>query len=102
MTNTEKRSQWVYLLPATHLFACLISLSGYLVPQLQILGIVWVFIVLIDLPVSAIFYALAWNHGVIAGIWVIVVGTWWWYFLGRKIESLINKIRIRTGHAPTL
>ena len=29
---------------------------------------------LIDLPISIIAYALAWNHGAIATVWVVVFG----------------------------
>jgi hypothetical protein len=69
---------------------------GRVVPELQYLGIVWVFIMLVDIPVSAMAYALAWNHGAIAGIWIVVVGTLWWYLLSRGAEILINRLKART------
>jgi hypothetical protein len=93
MPRTKTRFRWVYLLPVLHLCACLTSVVGHVIPGLQYLGIVWVFIMLIDLPVSAIAYALAWNHGTVAGIWVVVVGTLWWYLLSRGAEILVNKFK---------
>lgn len=89
MQSTEKPSRWIYLLPTIHLIACAISFLGYLIPQAGFLGIVC--IVLVDLPVSAIFYALAWKYEVIAVLWVLVVGTLWWYLLARAIDRLIRK-----------
>jgi len=89
----EKPSRWVYLVPIIHLSACAISFIGYLIPSLQFFGIVWVFIVLVDLPVSAIFYALAWKYSLIASLWVVVVGTLWWYLLSRGAEILVNKFK---------
>jgi len=91
--RSTRRASWVYLLPLVHLSACLISMVGYLIPSLQYLGIVWVGIMLVDLPVSAIGYALAWKHGTFTAIWVVVVGTLWWYLLGRGAELLINKLK---------
>ncbi len=47
---------------------------------------------LVDMPVSAIAYALAWKHGTVAAIWVVVVGTLWWYLLSRGLGLLIAKL----------
>ncbi len=101
MQNAEKRSRWVYLLPVVHVCACLISMVGYVVPSLQYLGIVWVGVMLVDMPVSAIAYALAWKHGTVAAIWVVVIGTLWWYLLSRGVGLLIAKLRAKSqpsGH----
>ena len=95
MPLSNERFRWVYLLPLLHLSACAISMIGHVIPELQFLGIVWVFVMLADLPISAIAYALAWNHGLIAGVWVVVAGTLWWYLLGRGAEILISKRRAR-------
>lgn len=99
MPRSNEISRWVYLLPLLHLSACLVSMIGHVIPELQFLGIVWVFIMLADLPVSAIAYALAWNHGMIAGTWVVVLGTLWWYLLSRVAERLIGRFRARTQGA---
>jgi hypothetical protein len=97
----EKTSRWVYLLPVAHVCACLISMVGYVIPSLQYLGIVWVGVMLVDMPVSAIAYALAWQHGTVATIWVMVVGTLWWYLLSRAVGLLIHKLKAKSqpsGH----
>lgn len=102
MQNTAKRSRWVYLLPAAHVCACLISMVGYVIPSLQYLGIVWVGVMLLDMPVSAIAYALAWKHGAIAAIWVVVVGTLWWYLLSRGVGLLIAKLKAKRESGSTM
>lgn len=74
---------------------------GYLIPSLQYLGIVWVGVMLVDMPVSAIAYVLAWKHGTVAALWVVVVGTLWWYLLSRGAGILIDKFRAKSqpgGH----
>jgi hypothetical protein len=68
---------------------------GHVIPSLQYLGIVWVGIMLVDMPVSAIAYALAWKHGTVAAIWVVIIGTLWWYLLSRGIRLLIDKFRAK-------
>jgi hypothetical protein len=96
-----KHPRWVYLLPVLHLSACLISMVGHVIPSLQSLGIIWVGILLVDLPVSAPAYVLAWWNGPITVIWIVVVGTLWWYFLSRVIERLIKKNKTKASAVPT-
>ena len=52
-------------------------------------------VMLVDLPLSIIAYLLAWKYGLLAAIWIFVVGTWWWYFLSRGIERMIEGFRRR-------
>lgn len=68
---------------------------GHIIPSLQSLGIIWVGVMLADLPVSAIAYALAWKHGTIAIILVMVAGTLWWYLLSRGARLLFTKLRTK-------
>ncbi len=96
MPRAQKRFRWVYFLPVLHLCACLISMIGHVIPELQYLGIVWVVIMLVDIPVSALAYVLAWNHGTIAGIWILVAGTLWWCLLGLGIDILVDRRKART------
>jgi hypothetical protein len=99
--KSNKHRTWVYLLPLLHLIACLIGLVGYVIPSVQYLGIVWVGVMLVDMPVSAIGYATAWKHGTFTAIWVVVVGTLWWYLLSRGAGLLIAKLRAKSqpsGH----
>ena len=100
MENAKSRRRlfWAYLLPLLHLSACLISTIAYIVPSLQHLAFGWVILMLVDLPVSVVAYALAWKHGVIAGVWVVVAGTVWWHLLGRGVDFLINKLRGGLAH----
>ena len=95
MPNLKKHSRWVYLLPAIHVCALLVSMIGHVIPSLQYLGIIWVFVMVVDLPVSALAYALGWSHGAIAAAWIFVVGTAWWYLLSLGIESLIKRFKTR-------
>ncbi len=48
-----------------------------------------------DPPISAAAYGLAWQYGTPAVIWVMVLGTLWWYLLSRGAEILVNKFRYR-------
>lgn len=81
-----RHRRWVYVLPTLHLLACTISDVGLVVPQLQFLGIVWSFIMLADLPISLLAYALAFRSTPVAALWIFVLGTLWWYFLSCVIE----------------
>jgi hypothetical protein len=83
---------WVYLLPAVHLCACSVSMIGLVIPSLQHWGIAWTYVMVADLPVSVVAYAFAFRGGVFATAWIFIVGTLWWYVLGRGIEFLMDKL----------
>jgi len=83
--------RWVYVLPVLHLCACLVSMIGYVIPSLQHWGIAFTFILLLELPISAVAYALGWKYPAIATIWIFVAGTLWWYALSRGIELAFDK-----------
>jgi hypothetical protein len=85
--------RWVYILPSIHLCACLISYSGYVIPSLQNLAILFPFILLADLPVSIVTYSLGWKYPSIAVLWIFVGGTLWWYLLSRGVDFLFNIFR---------
>ncbi len=59
----RRHPSWVYILPILHLSACLISMVGHVIPNLQSLGIIWVGIMLIDLPVYRIRLSLVERPG---------------------------------------
>jgi hypothetical protein len=90
--SPEKYPRWVYVLPSLHLCACLTLPLAILTNQGR-LGVIWVFIMLVDLPVSFPAYALAWWNGLVAATWIFVVGTWWWYFLSRLLFSALRRLR---------
>jgi hypothetical protein len=86
-------NRWVYLLPALHLCASLTSPLAYYIPRLDFVVGVWPYLMLIDFPISIVTFVLAWKHSVLAGAWLIVVGTLWWYLLSRGAELVIHKLR---------
>ena len=67
-------------------------MSGYVVPQLQSLGILWSILTIVDLPVSAVTVPLAYYNGFLAFLWTVVVGTAWWYFLSKGVAVLSKKL----------
>jgi hypothetical protein len=90
-----RQSRWIYLLPTLHLCACLVSFIGFVIPSLQYVGILFTFIVVADLPISAPYYALAWKYGGLGVIWIFVAGTVWWYLLSRGAGALLNRFLTR-------
>ena len=68
---------------------------GHLIPSLQYLGIVWAGIMLVDLPISLVAFALAWKYSALATAWIFVVGTLWWYLLSRGAELVVRKFKAR-------
>jgi hypothetical protein len=96
------RLRWVHFLPILHLCACFASFIGLVVPSLQYWGIVFTFILVLDLPISLVAYGLGWKHGAVAIIWIAVVGTLWWYLLSRGAEVVFNGIAHRQKSAPLL
>jgi len=93
--SVRQPSRWVYLLPALHLCACTVSYVGLVIPGLQYLGILFTVILLVDLPISVLSYALGWRYSAIAVIWIFVAGTLWWYLLARGAQFLIDALRRR-------
>jgi|SRR5450631_1934410 len=93
------RFRWVYFLPLLHLAACLISMVGGLViPQFQYFGIVWVFVMLLDLPISLVAYIVGWKFQILAAIWIFAAGTAWWYFVSLVLERAFHRLRYRYSH----
>jgi hypothetical protein len=90
------QSRWAYLMPALHLFACLIGLLTFLLPpQLSGLAIIWEFIMLADLPASTVAFAAGMVNGPIAVVWILIVGTSWWYLLSLGIAAVYGHFKHR-------
>jgi hypothetical protein len=89
-------------LPFLHLLACLTSYVSLLIPGLQFLGILFTFILLADLPVSLLAYGLGWHYPTLAGIWIFVAGTLWWYLLGRAAQAVFLGVLHRNDPPPKL
>jgi hypothetical protein len=49
---------------------------------------VFEFLWVADLPVSIVGFALAWQHRVLAMLWMTLVGTLWWYALSCGAEAI--------------
>ena len=62
-----------------------------------IFGMAWGLFGLVDLPLSLVAYMLAWKYSLLAATWIFVVGTWWWYFLSRAIESGVRRFQDRAS-----
>ena len=102
MPVARNRIRWIYWPPLIHLAICLVAMMGYIMPPLQFLGILWSVVTIADVPVSIVTVELTFSqHGALAGVWAIVVGTLWWYLLCRTAEFLAAKIRGEQSGAPS-
>jgi hypothetical protein len=81
------------VLPALHVGACLTGYIGLISPKSQYLGIIFTWVLIADLPLSLVAYFTAWKYGLFAATWTVVVGTLWWYVIGRAAECIIERIR---------
>jgi hypothetical protein len=91
--TSRSTNRWVYLLPALHLCASFTIPLGYYLPRLDFLPLVSTYLMFIDFPISLVTFALAWKHSVLAGAWLIVVGTLWWYLLSRGIGLVVRRFK---------
>lgn len=90
------RLRWTHAVPLVHLLVCLLAGSGYLLPPLSLLGILFSVLVVADLPISGVFVFLAaGTHGAFAFAYPLVVGTLWWYLLCRVGEKWFAALRRR-------
>jgi hypothetical protein len=71
------------------------STLRYFVPGLQYLSVMWDFVVRVDFPISLVANALTPKFAPLAAIWVVVVGTLWWYLLSRVAEYLFDNFKSR-------
>lgn len=94
-SSPARPARWVYLLPAIHLCACSLALLGYVVPEFQFMGIVWTAVMVADLPISLVAFGLSWRHGLLAALWIVGIGTLWWYLLARGAKFVFHKFKGR-------
>jgi hypothetical protein len=85
----NRKFRWILIAPTIHMVLCLAAL-GYMVPGFGSLGLIFSFLLIVDFPVSFVYGLLAWVNGAIAFMWLIVVGTLWWYLLCRTAEGWIT------------
>jgi hypothetical protein len=69
----------------------LASYVGLLIPCLQYFGIVFMFVLMADIPVSIPAYLFGWRHSALAAVWVFTAGTLWWYWLSRAANALFTR-----------
>src|SRR5580693_2379186 len=91
----QAHPDWIYFLPILHFCACLMSSLRNFVPGLQYLSVMWDFVVRADVPISLVADALGPHYSALAGIWIVVGGTLWWYLLSRLTEGAINNLKCR-------
>ena len=90
-----RHSRWIYLLPILHLCVCSLALVGFVIPALQPLAIAFAFLWVADFPFSVVGFILAWQHPALAMIWMVVVGTLWWYALSRAADAMWKRFADR-------
>ncbi len=91
----SRQSRWVYVLPILHLCVCSLALIGFVIPALQPWAIVFELLWIADFPFSIVGFILAWQHPALAMIWMVVVGTLWWYALSRAAEAMWKRFADR-------
>jgi hypothetical protein len=87
----RRRAVFIYTLPGIHLCVSLFATIGYYAQHApRLAGQAWDILAVIDFPISFVALVLAWQHGILADIWVIVAGTLWWYCLSIGIIRLVH------------
>lgn len=83
-------------MPAIHLSVCILCMLTFLIPpHLTFLAMVWEFILLADLPLSAVAIGVGMVNGGIAAAWMLVVGTIWWYLLSLGFAAIYRHFKYR-------
>jgi hypothetical protein len=91
-----KQPRWIYFLPILHLCACAASAIGLAFPRFEYFGAIWPFITLADLPISLVSFALVWKYSSLSILWILVVGTAWWYLLSLGLRSAFEHFADRS------
>jgi hypothetical protein len=91
IVTSAKRLPQVYWLPLLHVALCITAMLGFVVPQLQFLGILMTVVNIADLPISFVAFALFFHHETLAWLWMVVVGTVWWYLLSLATQFLHSR-----------
>jgi hypothetical protein len=91
--NWQKCFRWAYIPPLIHLWICFVGIVGTLVPRVNYLAFAWTFVFIADFPISIIPFVLVWKYPLTGALWLIVVGTLWWYLLTLGAERLVREVR---------
>ncbi len=87
MTQEATRFRSIHVLPLLH-FSVYIGIIVGVVP-----GVASGYILLADLPISIVVFALGWQHPFFANLWILIVCTLWWYLLSLAMEWVLSKLR---------
>jgi hypothetical protein len=90
------------VLPTLHLSIVLFSYLVIFIPGHGSLGLLFTYVLVADLPISIVTYAVVMVYPVLGFIWILLAGTAWWHLLGRGLEALISKVTNRNESAPRL
>jgi hypothetical protein len=60
-------------------------------------GVASGYILLADLPISVVTFALGWQYPFLANLWILIVWTLWWYLLSIAIEWVLNRLKEPKG-----
>ena len=101
-SHSHRHFRWVYVLPILHLCVFAVANLGIFIPARQSLGVLETYLIAADLPVSLVVFALAWHYPVLAEMWIMIVGTLWWYFLSRLLEMGVHKLLRKDPPFPSL
>ncbi len=83
----------VYILPGIHLCIALFAIVGVNIQQVpEYPSRAQDALIILDMPVSLVFLALAWVAWPVAAAWLVLVGTLWWYCLSKGIARLIRAV----------
>jgi len=92
----HKMFRLAHILPGLHLSICLASYVGIFL-KLLYLGMMFTYVLIADLPVSLVAYLTGFTYPLFAVLWIMTVGTVWWYGLGRAAEYVIEWIKDSRG-----
>src|SRR6266481_5005271 len=99
MWTPRKYLRWSRIFPLIHLGVCAAGALAA-VPGWNNLGITWTYLIRADFPWSLLTAFLLWKYGVLAELWIVIVGTAWWYLLGRLADYLLGRLAERWTRSP--
>ena len=80
--------RWIYVVPSVHLCICLVVIFAMLVPSLSYIAIIFESLWVLDFPISVVAFMLVWQHGILSYLWILIVGTLWWYLLCLGVSKI--------------
>jgi hypothetical protein len=100
MSPARKYFRWSRIFPVIHVFLCATGLLGGFVSGWDGLQEVWGFLIKADLPWSVVYMVVGMTHEWLAVLLIVIIGTSWWYLLGRLAEYLFDRLGKRWTSGP--